>query len=77
MPWNKLCVYLIGTYDILLRGNKENLHLKAVTMIYTVTVWFEVLRYDDKRARTISNLVETMWLSRYHTPIEITYDQEK
>ena len=36
-PWNKLCVYLIGTYVIIRKGKKENLHLKAVTMIYTVT----------------------------------------
>ena len=34
-------------------------------MIDTVTGWFEFLRYDDKRAITIANLVETMWLSRY------------
>ena len=46
-------------------------------MIDTVPGWFEVVRYDDKRAITIANLVETMWLSIYPRPIEITYDQEK
>ena len=44
-------------------------------MIDPVTGWFEVVRYDDKRQITIANLVETMWLSRYPRPIEITYDQ--
>ena len=46
-------------------------------MIVPVTGWFEIVRYDDKRAITISNLVKTTWLSRYPTPIEITYDQGK
>ena len=34
-------------------------------MIAPVTVWFEFVQYSDKRAITIANLVETMWLSRY------------
>ena len=46
-------------------------------MIDPVTGWFEVVRYDDKRAITIANLVETTWLSRYPRPIEIMYDQGK
>ena len=46
-------------------------------MIDPVTGWFEVVRYYDKRAITITNLVETTWLSRYPRPIEITYDQRK
>ena len=44
-------------------------------MIDYVTGWFEVVRYDDKRAIYILNLVETKWLSRYPRPIEITYDK--
>ena len=46
-------------------------------MIDPVTIWFEVLRYDDIGAITIANLVETTWLSRYPRPIYITYDQGK
>ena len=45
-------------------------------MINSVTGWFEIAQYDDKTAISIVNLVETMWLSRYPRPIEITYDQE-
>ena len=45
--WNKICVDLIGPYVIRRKGKKENLHLKSITMIDTVTGWFEVLRYDD------------------------------
>ena len=46
-------------------------------MIDPVTEWFEVLRFDDKIAITIANLVETTWLSKYPRPIEINYDQGK
>ena len=46
-------------------------------MINTVTVWFEVVQYDDNRAITITNFVETTWMSRYPRTIEITYDQGK
>ena len=44
-------------------------------MIDPVTGWFEVVQYDDNRAISIADLVETMCLSRYPRPIEITYDQ--
>ena len=46
-------------------------------MIDPVTRWFEVVRYDDKRVITIVRLVETAWMSRYPSPIEIMYDQGK
>ena len=46
-------------------------------MIDTVTGWFEVVRYNDKRVITIANLVEPTWLYRYPRPIEIMYDQGK
>ena len=44
-------------------------------MIDPVTGWFEIAQYNDKRAISISNLVETKCLSRYPIPIEIMYDQ--
>ena len=40
--WNKLCIDLIGHYDIRRKGKKENLHLKAFTIIDPVTGWFEI-----------------------------------
>ena len=46
-------------------------------IIDTVTGWFEVVSYYDKRAITVANLVETTWMSRYPRPIEITYYQGK
>ena len=77
IPCNKLYVDLIVTYILRHKVKKENLHIKAVTMINPVTVWFEVVRYDDKIAINIANLAETIWLSRYPMPIEIMYDQGK
>ena len=44
-------------------------------MIYPVTGWFEIGKYNDNRAISITDLVETTWLSRYPIPMEITYDQ--
>ena len=47
IPWNKLCVDIIGPYEIQYNGKIENLHLKSVTMIDPVTRWFEVVRFND------------------------------
>ena len=33
------------------------------------------MQNDEKRVISIANLVETMWLTRYPIPMEITYDQ--
>ena len=46
-------------------------------MIYPVTGWFEATQYNDKIAMSMSNLVETTWLSRCPRPMDITYDQGK
>ena len=77
IPWNKLFVDLIKPYLIQRNKQKENLNVKAVIMIYTVTGWFEVTQYKVKIAMSISILVETVWLSRYSRPMDITYDQGK
>ena len=37
IPWNKICVDIIGPYVINIMGNKYNLHIKAITMIDPVT----------------------------------------
>ena len=75
IPRNNLYLYLIGPHVIRGKGWKENVHLKVITMIDPVTGWFEITQYNDKRSISISNLVETMWLSRYLIPMDITYDQ--
>ena len=49
--------------------------MKSFTVINPITGWFEMAQYNDKRAISIANLVETTWMSRDHRPIEIMYDQ--
>ena len=33
------------------------------------------MKYNGKKATTVTNLVETTWLVQYQWPVEITYDQ--
>ena len=61
--WNKIFVDLIFP-DKLHRKQKGHLILKTVTMIEPVTIWFELMQYDDKRAMAIEKSVENMWLYR-------------
>ena len=44
-------------------------------MIDLVTGQFEITQYNNKRAISNADLVETTWLFRYLRPMEITYDQ--
>ena len=46
-------------------------------MIDPVTEWLEVTKYNDNRAISTANLVETTCLTIYPRPMEITYDQGK
>ena len=59
----------------ILREGKETLLFKAVTIIDPITWWFEVTQYNNNKAMTITNLVETIWLVQYPWPVEITYDR--
>ena len=61
MPWNKLCLDIIGPYKIRKKG-RYPIILKTVTIIDPITRWFEITQYNDKKAMTIANLVETTWL---------------
>ena len=53
---------------------KYSLILKSITMINPVAAWFEVTQYDDKKAMSIENLVESTWMSRYPWTYRIMYD---
>ena len=59
IPWNKLCVDIIGPYIIRRNINKENLNLKTVAMIDPLKWSFEVTQYNDKIAMSKANSVET------------------
>ena len=68
-------MYLIVPYVIIIEVKKENLNLKAVTRVDSVTNLFEIMQYDNKGVIPIADLLETTWLTIYHRPMEITYDQ--
>jgi hypothetical protein len=75
MPWDRLCVDLIGPYNI--KSNVKGVKippLKCVTMIDPATGWFEIKQYDDKKSITVANIVEQEWLTRYPRPSLITLD---
>jgi len=44
-------------------------------MIDPATSWFEMRQIPDKRADTISNIVEQAWLTRYPWPTQIIFDR--
>jgi hypothetical protein len=72
MPWDRLCVNLIGPYNI--KSNVKGVKmppLKCVTMIDPATGWFEIKQYDDKKSITVANIVEQEWLTQ---PSLITLD---
>ena len=60
-------------YTTLKRDRSYN--IKSVTMIDPVTGWFEITQYNGKKAMTITNLLETMWLVLYPRPVKITFDR--
>lgn len=75
LPWEKLCVDMIGPYTIKRQG-REDLVLWCVTMIDPATGWFEICEVPGtKRADVIANIVEQTWLTRYPWPQEVTFDR--
>ena len=44
-------------------------------MIDPIIEWFKITQYDNKILISIADFVETMWLTGYLRPMEITYDQ--
>jgi len=53
VPWDRLCVDLIGPYNIKSRVKGVTIPpLKCVTMIDPASGWFEIAQYDDKKSIT-------------------------
>ena len=73
-PWEVLHIDLYGPKTIK-REDGTELEFKVVTMIDPVTGWFEMASYDDKMPETITNILETVWLSRYPRPTKIIADR--
>jgi hypothetical protein len=55
MPWDRLCVGLIGPYNIKSKVKGVKIPcLKCVRMIDPATGWFKIKQYDDKRSITVN-----------------------
>ena len=74
IPWETLCVDLIGPYKIKLKKHKtKEVTLHAVTMIDPVTGWFEMKQIPNKEAHTVAEAVEQTWLARYPWPTQVIH----
>ena len=60
-PWNELWVCLTGLYKLCIKS-RDTLILKVVKMMDPVTGWFEIMQFNNNKAITIENLVETTCL---------------
>ena len=73
IPWDTLCIDLIGPYAIGKGKNKLTLH--CLTMIDPATGWFEIIEIKEKKADLIANLLEMHWLTRYPWPTQVVMDR--
>ena len=76
VPWETLCVDLIGPYKFI-QKNKKPIKLWAVTMIDPATGWFEIEEIKTKTADVVANEVELTWLTRYPWPEKVIMDRGK
>ncbi|CAJ1938684.1 unnamed protein product, partial [Cylindrotheca closterium] len=74
IPWDTLCIDLIGPYVIKEQG-KRKWELHCLTMIDPATGWFKIAEIPDKRADTVSNKLEQTWLVRYPWPQHVILDR--
>ena len=78
IPWDKLCVDLIGPYKI--KSNKikgKEFELYCLTMIDPATSWLEIAQITNKEAITIAQTIELAWFTRYPWPQQIVFDRGK
>ena len=74
IPWDTLCIDLIGPYTVKEKGKKKWI-LHCLTMIDPATGWFEIVEIPSKRADDVSNLLEQTWLARYPWPQHVIHDR--
>ena len=74
IPWDTLCIDLIGPYTVKEHGKKKWL-LHCLTMIDPATGWFEIVEIPSKRADDIANCLEKTWFARYPWPAHVIHDR--
>ena len=73
VPWDVLCIDLIGPYKII--NDNQTLTLWALTMIDPATGWFDISAIKAKQADVIDNALESTWLCMYPRPTMVIMDQ--
>jgi hypothetical protein len=73
MPWDRLCVNLIGTYNI--NSNVKGVKippLKCVTMIDPATGWFKIKQYGEEINNScqhcLARMAHTSSVTFYYNP---------
>jgi transposase InsO family protein len=75
VPWDRVCINLIGPYQIGDEKKDNNSVLHCLTMIDPATGWFKIAEIPAKTADVIINVFEQEWLTRYPYPIEVLMDR--
>ena len=75
VPWERLCIDLVGPYTIGDPKRKDHAILHCLTMIDPVTGWFEIAEIPSKSADEVAIVLEQTWLTRYPWPTEVIMDR--
>ena len=73
IPWETVCIDLIGPYKIGKGKNEATLH--CLTMIDPATGWFEIIEIPSKSSDEIANIFEMTWLNKYPWPAQVVMDR--
>ena len=49
ISYNLICIYIIGSYIILVKIIKKDLIIKYVRILYPFLGWFEIIQYDENK----------------------------
>lgn len=80
IPWDTVCIDLIGPYTIGNKNKKDKKNettLHCLTMIDPATGWFEIIEVPNKQTDEIANIFEMTWLNRYPWPTQVVMDRGK
>jgi hypothetical protein len=72
MPWDLLCVDLIGPYNI--KSNLKGIKIPPLEIHYFDQSGNKIKQCDDKKSITVTNIVEQEWLTHYPQPYLVTLD---
>ena len=75
IPWERLCIDLIGPYTVGDPKKKDFATLHCLTMIDPATGWFEIAEIPSKSADEVAIVLELTWLTRYPWPTEVILDR--